>query len=80
MTLLIRQSVKRFKESPDKIRMLSEKDFFKKKEEMWNKEVTRLTKRVQELEEVEENYEQSKLSLADSDATISGLEKQLDDL
>ena len=45
--------------------MLSEKDFFKKKEEMWNKEVTRLTKRVQELEEIEDKYEQSKLSVAD---------------
>ena len=46
MAMLIRQIVTKYKEAPDKIREMSEKDFFKKKEEMWSKEVSKLTKKL----------------------------------
>ena len=42
ITLLIRNFVTKFVESPDKIKATSEKDFYRKKEELWNKQVTKL--------------------------------------
>ena len=37
ITLLIRKMINKFLENPDKIKATSEKDFYKKKEELWNK-------------------------------------------
>ena len=37
ITLLIRNFVNKFIESPDKIKATSERDFYRKKEELWNK-------------------------------------------
>ena len=37
ITLLIRKFVTKYIENPDKIKATSEKDFYKKKEELWNK-------------------------------------------
>ena len=42
ITLLIRKFVSKFIEAPDKIKMTSERDFYRKKEEMWNKQVSKL--------------------------------------
>ena len=41
-TLLIRNFVNKFIEAPDKIKMTSERDFYRKNEEMWNKQVSKL--------------------------------------
>ena len=42
ITLLTRKLVSKYLENPDKIKATSEKDFYKKKEELWNKQVSKL--------------------------------------
>ena len=42
VTMLTRKFIDRFIEAPDKIKMTSERDFYRKKEEMWNKQVSKL--------------------------------------
>ena len=37
ITLLIRKFVNKYIEDPDKIKTKSERDFYRKKEELWNK-------------------------------------------
>ena len=40
--MLTRKLVNKYLENPDKIKATSEKDFYKKKEELWNKQVSKL--------------------------------------
>ena len=42
ITMLTRKLVNKYLENPDKIKATSEKDFYKKKEELWNKQVSKL--------------------------------------
>jgi hypothetical protein len=36
-TVLVRSLIKKFNETPDQMRLLSERDFYKKKEDLWQK-------------------------------------------
>ena len=42
VVLLLRGFLEKFKEAPEKVRELSEKDFFLKKEEIWNGQLQKL--------------------------------------
>lgn len=42
VVLLIRGLLEKFKEAPDRVRELSEKDFYRKKEEIWNGQLLKL--------------------------------------
>jgi hypothetical protein len=39
---LVRGLIKKYSEMPDQVRLLSERDFYKKKEDLWQKQVNQL--------------------------------------
>lgn len=56
--------IKRFNETPDQARLLCERDFYKKKEDLWQKQVdslnhelTEARNRVEEYELMEQKYQ-----------------------
>ena len=63
-TMLVRSLIKRFNETPDQVKLLSERDFYKKKEDLWQKQVDSLNhelvlarQRVEEYELMEQKYQ-----------------------
>jgi len=63
-TVLIRSLIKKFNDTPDQMRLLSERDFYKKKEELWQKQVDSLNHelsvakdRVEEYDLMEQKYQ-----------------------
>lgn len=60
---MIRSLIKKFNDTPDQMRLLSERDFYKKKEDLWQKQVDNLNHellvakdRVEEYELMEQKY------------------------
>ena len=63
-TVLIRSLIKKFNDTPDQMRLLSERDFYKKKEDLWQKQVDSLNhelsvakERVEEYDLMEQKYQ-----------------------
>jgi hypothetical protein len=63
-TVLIRSLIKKFNDTPDQMRLLSERDFYKKKEDLWQKQVDSLNHelsvakdRVEEYDLMEQKYQ-----------------------
>lgn len=63
-TSLVRTLIKRFNDTPDQVRLLSERDFYKKKEDLWQKQVDSLNHdlaearlKVEEFELMEQKYQ-----------------------
>jgi chromosome segregation ATPase len=79
-TVLVRNLNKKFNETSDQVRLLSERDFYKKKEELWQKQVDSLNHELTEARQRAEEYdlmEQKYQSAADLVKELSDmLERQ----
>lgn len=56
-TVLIRSLIKKFNDTPDQMRLLSERDFYKKKEDLWQKQVDSLNHELSVAKEHVEEYD-----------------------
>ena len=93
-TLLIRGFHQKFQENPNLVKTLSEKDFYKKKEEIWMQQLSRLQKDLMEaksqlselksvsaeMEEAQKTIEDLQMSLKEYRETTRASDTELDQL
>ena len=67
----------KFKAEPDTVRKIGEKDFQKKKEQIWHSELSKLQTKLTESQVALEHYQGQATELKDSTQKIEQLEEDL---
>ena len=73
VTLLIRGLLDKFKADPERIRELSERDYYKRKEDKWSAEVQKLQAELQDTNERIVDFDRVQTELEEAQGLINEL-------